>query len=48
MGALFLLWVKFNYIMGYYSNFSLRLTSGTSDERDKVIGEIESISGYNC
>ena len=32
--------------MGYYSNFSIRLAGCTSDERNKVVKEIESVSGY--
>lgn len=32
--------------MGYYSNYSIRLAGSTSDERKKVVEEIESVSGY--
>ena len=32
--------------MGYYSNYSIRLAESTSDERIKVVEEIEAISGY--
>ena len=32
--------------MGYYSNYSIRLAGSTSEERNKVVKEIESVSGY--
>jgi len=32
--------------MGYYSNYSIRLAGSTSDEPNKVVEEIESVSGY--